>query len=224
MTSELIINTASRCILGDEIRDTVHAEFASLYMDLEKGISHLSFFAPWLPTAAHRKRDRARRKLSSLFTPIIQSRRRKQADHGSGQQPPLEDKPPAPPGCELQLGRVERRFDLTSGSGSLSSYAEFELDAIAGRLVVELDVIPSSRADIVAAVTSSRSLEMPRMPPTPIPAAMQLLHSQLSADFLGDEGVRLGLQTTYLDADMHITRCLTRELSGACCVHVRVSD
>ena len=28
----------------------------------------------------------------------------------------------------------------------------------------------------------------------------------------------------YLDADMHITRCLTRELSGACCVHVRVSD
>ena len=138
--------------------------------------------------------------------------------------PPLEDKPPAPPGCELQLGRVERRFDLTSGSGSLSSYAEFELDAIAGRLVVELDVIPSSRADIVAAVTSSRSLEMPRMPPTPIPAAMQLLHSQLSADFLGDEGVRLGLQTTYLDADMHITRCLTRELSGACCVHVRVSD
>ena len=77
MTSELIINTASRCILGDEIRDTVHKEFAGLYMALEQGISHLSFFAPWLPTAAHRKRDAARAALSRLFTPIIQARRKR---------------------------------------------------------------------------------------------------------------------------------------------------
>ena len=61
MTSEMIINTASRCILGDEIRDTVHKEFAEYYTDLERGISHLSFFASWLPTPAHRKRDVARR-------------------------------------------------------------------------------------------------------------------------------------------------------------------
>ena len=75
MTSEMIINTASRCILGDEIRDTVHKEFAKYYSDLEKGISHLSFFASWLPTAAHRKRDVARKKLSEIFTPIIRARR-----------------------------------------------------------------------------------------------------------------------------------------------------
>lgn len=75
MTSEMIINTASRCILGDEIRDTVHKEFSQYYSDLEKGISHLSFFAPWLPTPAHRRRDVARRKLSEIFTPIIRARR-----------------------------------------------------------------------------------------------------------------------------------------------------
>ena len=77
MTSEMIINTASRCILGDEIRDTVHKEFARYYVDLEQGISHLSFFASWLPTPAHRRRDAARKKLSEIFTPIIQGRRKK---------------------------------------------------------------------------------------------------------------------------------------------------
>jgi len=35
-TSELIINTASRCLLGDEIRDHVHEEFAQYYFMLEK--------------------------------------------------------------------------------------------------------------------------------------------------------------------------------------------
>lgn len=75
MTSEMIINTASRCILGDEIRDTVHKEFSQYYSDLERGISHLSFFASWLPTPAHRRRDVARRKLSEIFTPIIRARR-----------------------------------------------------------------------------------------------------------------------------------------------------
>jgi hypothetical protein len=39
-----VLSWRSRCILGDEIRDTVHSEFAELYMALEKGISHLSFF------------------------------------------------------------------------------------------------------------------------------------------------------------------------------------
>ena len=56
-------------------RETVHEEFAKWYFDLEKGISHLSFLAPWAPTAAHRSRDNARKQLSKLFTPIIRGRR-----------------------------------------------------------------------------------------------------------------------------------------------------
>ena len=74
-TSELIINTASRCLLGDEVRETVHSEFTRYYFELEQGVSHVSFFAPWLPTSAHRKRDAARKKLSEVFTPIIRRRR-----------------------------------------------------------------------------------------------------------------------------------------------------
>ena len=86
MTSEMIINTASRCILGDEIRDTVHREFSQYYSDLEKGISHLSFFASWLPTPAHRRRDIARRKLSEIFTPIIRARRDSSAGLKDGEK------------------------------------------------------------------------------------------------------------------------------------------
>ena len=37
------------------------------------------------------------------------------------------------------------------------------------------------------------------------------------------EGVRLGLQTTYLDEQLRITRCTTRELAGSCAVHLRAS-
>ena len=35
---------------------------------------------------------------------------------------------------------------------------------------------------------------------------------------LGDEQVRLGMQTTYLDERLRITRCTTRALAGACAV------
>ena len=40
-------------------------------------------------------------------------------------------------------------------------------------------------------------------------------------DFLSEEGVRLGLQLTYLDETIRITRCTTRALAASCAVHVR---
>ncbi len=40
--SELIILTASRCLLGKEIRENIQAEFAYLSDEM----SHLSFFFP----------------------------------------------------------------------------------------------------------------------------------------------------------------------------------
>lgn len=52
---------------------------------------------------------------------------------------------------------------------------------------------------------------------------MEALHAGLSHDFLGDEGVRLGLQTTYVDELLRITRCTTRSLADSCAVHVRAS-
>ena len=36
-----------------------------------------------------------------------------------------------------------------------------------------------------------------------------------------DEGMRVSLQTMYLDERVHISRCTTRGLAGLCAVHVR---
>ena len=73
--SRLIILTASRCLLGEEIRNTVHAEFAELYQTLSDGMSHISFFWPYAPTKAHAKRDEARNKIRAIFAPVIAKRR-----------------------------------------------------------------------------------------------------------------------------------------------------
>ncbi|UJR37335.1 hypothetical protein I4U23_030043 [Adineta vaga] len=73
--SELIILTASRCLLGKEIRENIQTEFAHLYQQLSDGMSHLSFFFPNAPTKAHKKRDFARQQIAKIFSKIIKQRR-----------------------------------------------------------------------------------------------------------------------------------------------------
>ena len=73
--SRLIILTASRCLLGEEIRNSVHERFASLYQTLSDGMSHISFFWPYAPTEAHRRRDAAREEIRKIFAPVIAARR-----------------------------------------------------------------------------------------------------------------------------------------------------
>lgn len=73
--SELIILTASRCLLGKEIRENIQTEFAHLYQELSDGMSHLSFFFPNAPTKAHRKRNFARKQIAQIFSKIIKQRR-----------------------------------------------------------------------------------------------------------------------------------------------------
>jgi len=74
--NELTVNIASRCFLGEEIRGEVDSGFAEAYHDLENGINTLGFFFPRLPTPAHRMRDRARRKITEIFSGIMRERRR----------------------------------------------------------------------------------------------------------------------------------------------------
>eukprot|EP00163_Fabomonas_tropica_P029404 TRINITY_DN627_c0_g1_i3.p2 TRINITY_DN627_c0_g1~~TRINITY_DN627_c0_g1_i3.p2 ORF type:complete len:603 (-),score=206.75 TRINITY_DN627_c0_g1_i3:2856-4664(-) len=74
--SELTILTASRCLLGKEIRENLHAEVAELYHDLDGGMQPISFFAPKLPIEAHRKRDKARAAMVKIFSKIIAERRK----------------------------------------------------------------------------------------------------------------------------------------------------
>ena len=73
--NELTVNIASRCFIGEEVREQVDAGFAEAYHDLQKGINTLGFFLPRLPTPAHRSRDRARRQVAELFSRIMTARR-----------------------------------------------------------------------------------------------------------------------------------------------------
>ena len=55
---QLIINTASRCLLGQEIRDSHLGKVTSLFHDLDNGMMPLSVMFPYLPIPAHKRRDR----------------------------------------------------------------------------------------------------------------------------------------------------------------------
>ncbi|CAG9462094.1 unnamed protein product [Pedinophyceae sp. YPF-701] len=74
--AELIILTASRTLMGPEVRGKMFAQVKDLYHDLDKGLQPISVFMPNLPIAAHRKRDAARKKMSALFSEIIEQRRK----------------------------------------------------------------------------------------------------------------------------------------------------
>ncbi len=74
--NELTVKIASRCLIGQEVREQLDEGFAEAYHDLQNGINTLGFFFPRLPTAAHRSRDRARRRVAELFGEIMAARRR----------------------------------------------------------------------------------------------------------------------------------------------------
>jgi len=73
--SRLIILTASRCLMGKEIRETLFEEVASIYHDLDAGITPISVFLPNLPIPAHKRRDKARLEMDKIFGKIIRARR-----------------------------------------------------------------------------------------------------------------------------------------------------
>lgn len=73
--SDLIILTASRTLLGREVRESMFTEVASYYHDLDDGMRPISVFFPYLPTPFHRRRDAARDALGAIFRKIIASRR-----------------------------------------------------------------------------------------------------------------------------------------------------
>ncbi len=73
--NELTIKIASRCLIGQEVRDRVESGFAESYHELQNGINPLGFFFPRLPIPSHLSRDRARRKIAALFAGIIAARR-----------------------------------------------------------------------------------------------------------------------------------------------------
>ncbi|KAL8543204.1 hypothetical protein ACS0TY_003928 [Phlomoides rotata] len=71
----LIILTASRCLLGEEVRNKLFDDVSALFHDLDNGMLPISVIFPYLPIPAHRRRDQARKKLAEIFTNIIVSRK-----------------------------------------------------------------------------------------------------------------------------------------------------
>jgi hypothetical protein len=81
--NNLTILTASRCLMGDDIRNHLgedNEQIAHWYHDLEQGINPLSFFFPHLPLPGFKRRDQAREKVAALFRKIIAERRRTLSD------------------------------------------------------------------------------------------------------------------------------------------------
>lgn len=73
--SELTIRTASRCLMGKEIRSQLHSDVAKLYHDLDAGFAPINVFFRWLPLPAYFARDKANKTMTNLFKDIIQRRR-----------------------------------------------------------------------------------------------------------------------------------------------------
>lgn len=83
LLSELTISTSSRCLHGDDVRKELGDEVAHIYHDLDQGVQPLSFFFPYAPTAAHKKRDEARIKMVEKFSKVIDARRKQNLDTDS---------------------------------------------------------------------------------------------------------------------------------------------
>lgn len=75
--SELTILTSSRCLHGDDVRESMFEEVSRIYHDLDKGVTPLSFFFPYAPTQSHQLRDKARKEMVEIFSKVIKARREK---------------------------------------------------------------------------------------------------------------------------------------------------
>lgn len=73
---EMTIFTASRTLLGKEMRDKLDTGFAYLYNDLDKGFIPVNFVFPNLPLAVNKKRDHAQRTISNTYISLIKERRK----------------------------------------------------------------------------------------------------------------------------------------------------
>ena len=77
--SQLTIFTASRTLLGDEVRAKLNTDFAGFYADLDKGFTPINFVFPHLPLPLYWRRDAAQRKISATYMEVI-NKRRKEGD------------------------------------------------------------------------------------------------------------------------------------------------
>lgn len=73
--AEMTLFTASRTLQGQEVRKQLDTTFASLYHHLDDGFQPINFMLPWFPRPANRRRDIGQRKMTQIYTDIINARR-----------------------------------------------------------------------------------------------------------------------------------------------------
>lgn len=71
----LIILTASRTLLGREVREHLFEQVSELIHELDEGMVPLSVLFPYLPIEPHRRRDKARIQIGKIFSKLIRDRR-----------------------------------------------------------------------------------------------------------------------------------------------------
>ena len=144
----------------------------------------------------------------------------------------VQDSPDRPEALEtsgpppaVEVLQVRQTLDFSTEKAVGNVHFRVVEDDLQGELILDAICAQNgARFDTLNYVTTGRQLKLPGAPSCPVPAMMEALHAQLSHDFLGDEGVLLGLQTTYLDEALRITRCTTRDLASSCAVHTRVAS
>ena len=75
--------------MGREVREHLFDRVADLFHDLDMGMQPISVVFPYLPIAAHRKRDQSRAELAKIFTKIIRARK----DSGKAEPDVLQVRP-----------------------------------------------------------------------------------------------------------------------------------
>jgi sterol 14-demethylase len=80
--SYLTILTASRCLLGREVREHMFGEVYNLLREIDEGINPIAIINPNLPIPSFRRRDKARAQLAQIFGAVITARR-----NASGEKP-----------------------------------------------------------------------------------------------------------------------------------------
>lgn len=75
--AQITIFTASRSLQGREVRQQLDTTFADLYKALDDGFQPINFMLPWFPLPANRKRNIAQRKMTQIYSDIINARRAK---------------------------------------------------------------------------------------------------------------------------------------------------
>ncbi len=73
--NELTTYIATRCLVGQEVRERLTNDFALLYKHLEGGINLVAFVNARIPIPAHIRRDRARARVIEIISRVIEGRR-----------------------------------------------------------------------------------------------------------------------------------------------------